>query len=81
MVQSGYVVALPYVLIGSAVLEGHHTKSMKENSRLRKTFVYLVFYVLLLPSAALASVDSLAEFFGTPRKNACVYLFYVDPKT
>ena len=56
-------IALPYALIVSTALEGHVTKSILENWRLRKTYVYLVFYILILPGSMIASVNTFVEFF------------------
>jgi hypothetical protein len=53
---------LPYLVLLSTVIEKHRTKSTQENVRLRKTFIFLVFYGLMLPSAALTSVTSFVRF-------------------
>jgi hypothetical protein len=56
---------LPYLVLLSTVIEKHRTKSSQENVRLRKTFIFLVFYGLMLPSAALTSVTAFVRFLSS----------------
>lgn len=56
---------LPYLVLLSTLAEKHKTKSTQENVRLRKTFVFLVFYGLMLPSAALNSVESFVRLLSS----------------
>jgi hypothetical protein len=50
-------ISLPYLFIVSTSFEATPTKSVLENWRLRKTYWLLVFYILILPSCAVASIN------------------------
>merc|ERR1711881_647701 len=48
---------LPYAIAGLTQLEGHWTISGSNQLIMQRTFFFLIFMVLILPSIGLASVD------------------------
>jgi hypothetical protein len=69
---------LPYAVLLSTTFEKHKTKSLNENVRLRKTFLFLFFYGMLLPSAALTSVDSFVRVLSDDPRHLASQLFPPD---
>jgi hypothetical protein len=69
---------LPYAVLFSTTAEKHKTKSLNENVRLRKTFLFLFFYGMLLPSAALTSVDSFVRVLSDDPRHLASQLFPPD---
>jgi hypothetical protein len=69
---------LPYAVLLLDNFEKHKTKSLNENVRLRKTFLFLFFYGMLLPSAALTSVDSFVRVLSDDPRHLASQLFPPD---
>ncbi|XP_078675138.1 osmosensitive cation channel TMEM63C-like isoform X2 [Branchiostoma floridae x Branchiostoma belcheri] len=69
---------LPVLVYRTSLLEGHWTKSGFNHSVMRKTFVFLLFMTLILPSLGLTSLKAFVEFALTPEgqqtKWACIFL-------
>lgn len=58
--------SMPYLFYVSSELENHHTRSAKEVSALRKTYLFLVANVVVMPGLVLTSLDALVEYFRSP---------------
>ncbi|XP_066282932.1 calcium permeable stress-gated cation channel 1-like isoform X2 [Branchiostoma lanceolatum] len=73
-----FTAVLPVLVYRTSLLEGHWTKSGFNHSVMRKTFVFLLFMTLILPSLGLTSLKAFVEFALTPEgqqtKWACIFL-------
>jgi len=52
---------MPYVFAGATRFEKHYLRSQEEHWIMRKTFVYLFCFVLIVPSLTITMVDALVE--------------------
>ncbi|XP_065225724.1 calcium permeable stress-gated cation channel 1 [Planococcus citri] len=58
-----FAALLPVIVIKSDQWMSHWTRSERNHAIMRKTFIFLLFMVLILPSLGLASVQAFLEFF------------------
>eukprot|EP01119_Soliformovum_irregulare_P014944 TRINITY_DN4144_c0_g1_i5.p1 TRINITY_DN4144_c0_g1~~TRINITY_DN4144_c0_g1_i5.p1 ORF type:complete len:554 (-),score=112.13 TRINITY_DN4144_c0_g1_i5:217-1878(-) len=52
---------MPYLFVVATYYEGHHIRSKQDHSLMRKTFYYLLVFILLLPSLTLTFLDVFIE--------------------
>ncbi len=58
--------SMPYIFYVSSELEKHHTRSAKEVSAMRKTYLFLVINMVVMPGLVLTSLDALVEYTTKP---------------
>ena len=56
---------LPVVVAWTALAEMHWTKSAENRSMMVKTFILLLFMVLILPTLGLTSINAVFQYIGT----------------
>jgi hypothetical protein len=60
---------LPVAVAYTALAELHWTRSAENSSMMIKTFILLIFMVLILPTIGLTSINALIEAFGKDDSN------------